>query len=150
MERLSRRLRGAQVLALEGVERTRRGAVRMRELRQSDGVKELSEAAGVLQNAAAMMAEIKLPPPERHLDIKAFSNPDQGILNAAAQRLGKSPPTSLWGLYVLFSFSTTHLAETLEAQAEKRNETIFPGIVQEITLYLRLGDVVARTARRLS
>ena len=51
---------------------------------------------------------------------------------------------------MLFSFSTTHLAETLRAQAEKRNETIFPGIVQEITLYLRLGDVVARTARRLS
>lgn len=149
MERLSRRLRGAQVLALEGVERTI-AAVRMRELRQSDGVKELSEAAGVLQNAAAMMAEIKLPPPERHLDIKALPNPDQGILNAAAQRLGKSPPTSLSELYVLFSFSTTHLAETLRAQAEKRNETIFPGIVQEITLYLRLGDVVARTARRLS
>ena len=148
MERLSRRLRGAQVLALEGVERTI-AAVRMRELRRG-GVKELSEAAGVLQNAAAMMAEIKLPPPERHLDIKALPNPDQGILNAAAQRLGKSPPTSLSELYVLFSFSTTHLAETLRAQAEKRNETIFPGIVQEITLYLRLGDVVARTARRLS
>jgi hypothetical protein len=140
--------RQASARALEGLERTL-AAFRMRELRKSAGWEEIGEAAQALRDADKLMSSVDLPRSGRKIEIAMLSQADRSVILAAVARNGKSLPTDVSDLYQLFRADTRRFAETLAKDAETKQEGRLPNILDDLSFYIRLADVVARLGRQL-